>query len=33
MEVIKEEVAHYLLQEQGLDQTFQIITEELEAMQ
>lgn len=32
METVKEEVAHYLLQEQDLDQTFEIIEEELEQM-
>ena len=32
METVKEEVAHYLLKEQDLDQTFKLIEEELEQM-
>lgn len=32
MEVVREEVAHYLLQEKDLDQTFETIEEELEQM-
>lgn len=33
MEIVKEEVAHYLLQEQDLEQTFEIVEEELEQIQ